>query len=390
MAQIPHVAILIETSREYGRGLLRGVSQYIKEHRPWSIYFLPQGLGDPPPLWLSRWQGDGILVRINDRRMGKAVVDTGLPVVDLRNTMVDIRVPRLGPDNFAVSKLAFEHLLDRGFRHFGFWSVSRGKIWFFDARCKYFKKLVEEAGYTYHEFRLRVRSRRTATWEQEQEQIADWLGGLPKPIGIMTGNDDIGLQMLDACLRAGVEVPDDVAVVSVDNDEYLCNLSNPSLTSIDVNLEQIGYEAAALLDKIMAGGKPAKEYTELQPKGVVVRESTDVLAIDNADVVTALRFIRKHACDPISVEQVVQKVAVSRSTLERLFKKLLGRSPKEEIVRVQINRAKDLLAYSNLSLSVVAQKSGFSTFSHFSNTFRKQMGLIPREYRKQFKVIAQR
>ena len=390
MTRIPHVAILVETSREYGRGLLRGISQYLKDHRPWSVYFVPQGLGDQPPRWLSSWKGDGILARISDSKMAKAIVDTGLPVVDLRNTMTDVCVPRLGPDNLAVSKMAFDHLLDRGFQNFGFWAFSQGKIWFFDARRNHFKKLVKDAGYEYHEFRTRDKSHRKTTWEQEQEQIAKWLQNIPKPIGIMTYNDDIGLQMLDACLRTGVKVPDDVAVVSVDNDEYLCSLSNPSLTSIDINLELIGYEAAALLDRIMAGEKAAKEYTEFQPRSVIVRESTDVLAIDNAEVASALRFIRTHACDPISVEQVVQNIAVSRSTIDRLFQKVLGRSPKEEIVRVQVNRAKELLAYSNLSLSDIAQKSGFSTFSHFSLTFRKHVGQIPREYRKQFKTTAKK
>lgn len=386
MTKIPHVTILVETSREYGRGLLRGISQYIKEHGPWSIYFEPHGLGDPPPLWLPRWAGDGILARINDRRMAKAILDTGLPVVDLRNTMVDITLPRLGPDNMAVSKLALRHLMDCGFRQFGYCSASQGKHWFFDARCKHFKALVEESGCSYEEFRLRNRVRSKVTWEQEQDQLARWLCRLPKPIGIMTGNDDIGHQLLDACLRAGVRVPDDVAVVSVDNDEHLCNLSTPSLSSIDVNLELIGYNAAALLDSIMAGGKPAKAYTEFQPKCVVVRESTDVFAIDDVDVAGALRFIRDHACDPISVEQVLHKMAISRSSLERRFKKLMGRTPKEEIVRVQINKAKDLLANSDLPLAIIAEKSGFSTFSHFSITFRKHTKLMPREYRKQFKT----
>ena len=386
MSNLPHVAILVETSREYGRGLLQGISKYVKEHEPWSMYFVPQGLGDPPPPWLSRWSGDGILARINDRRMAKAIVDTGLPVVDMRNTMVDIRVPRLGPDNSAVSQLAFTHLQERGFRHFGFCSISHGRYWFLDARCKYFSTLVKDAGYSYNEFRFREQPRRQTTWEQEQQQIAAWLKGLPKPIGIMTGNDDIGQRVLDACLRSGTIVPDEVAVVSVDNDEYLCNLSKPTLSSIDINLEQIGYAAAALLERIMAGKRSAKEYTEFQPKNVVVRGSTDVLAIDNAEIAAALRFIREHACDPINVEQVVQRMAVSRSSFERMFKKLMGRTPKAEIVRTQVARAKELLAVSDLPLSAIAHKSGFCTFSHFSSTFRKQTGFTPREYRFKFKL----
>ena len=383
--KIPHVVILVETSREYGRGLLRGISRYVNECGPWSMYFEPHGLGDPPPAWLPRWSGDGILVRINDWRMAKAIMETGLPVVDMRNIMVDVRVPRIGPDNFAVSKMALDHLLERGFRHFGFCSMSTKKLWFLNVRGQHFKSLVEDIGCTCSEFRFRQRLHRTTTWEQEQQRVAAWLGKLPKPVGIMAGNDDVGRRMVDACLRAEIKVPDEVAIIGVDNDENLCNMTTPSLSSIDVNVERIGYEAADLLSHLMAGRQVTRDYTELPPKGVIIRGSTDVLAIDNREMVKSLRFIREHACDPINVEHVLEKMAVSRSSLERLFKKHIGHTPKEEIVRVQINRAKELLTGSDLSLSFIAEKSGFASFSHFSKTFKKHVGTKPREYRQQFK-----
>ncbi len=384
MAKLPHVAILVETSRAYGRGLLRGVARYVGEHGPWSIYFRPHGLDDPPPRWLTGWRGDGILVRINDRRMAKAVLETGLPAVDLRNALADVGLPGMGPDNRAVARLALEHLLDRGLRHFGFCGMPRGAYRFMDARCDYFTQLVEQAGYTCSVFQSRGGRRRATTWEQEQDQITGWLAGLPKPVGMMTCNDDRGQQVLDGCLRAGVLVPDDVAVVSVDNDEHLCSLSNPPLTSIDANLQQIGYEAAALLDRLMAGGQPPEEFIEFPPRGIIVRRSTDVLAIDDPDVATTVRFIREHACDPINVQQAISGLPISRSTLERSFKRVLGRTPKAEIVRVQVNRARELLAYSDLSLPTIAAKSGFSTLSHFSQTFLKRVGVSPRAYRNRF------
>jgi len=344
-------------------------------------------LDQPPPPWLTDWRGDGILVRINDRRMAKAVLETGLPAVDLRNALAETGLPGLGPDNWIVAKLSLEHLLDRGLRHFGFCGMPRGAYRFMDARCDYFQQLVQQAGYSCNVFQSRRKSRRSVTWEQEQDQIAAWLAKLPKPVGVMTCSDDRGQQVLDACLRAGQLVPDDVAVVSVDNDDHLCDLSNPPLTSIDVNSRQIGYEAASLLDRLMAGERAPDKTIEFPPRSIIARGSTDVLAFDDRLVAMALQFVREHACDPITVEQVIRRLDVSRSTLERRFKKLLGRTPKAEILRVRVDRAKQLLAYSDLPLPLIAQKSGFGSLSHFSEVFHRRVGVTPRRYRNSSKKI---
>lgn len=388
MEKPPHIALLIESSREYGRGLLRGVARWARENGPWSIYFRPLGLEQSPPPWLTGWRGDGILARINDRRMAEAVMATDLPVVDLRSALADLLLPRIGPDNSAVCRLAGEHLLERGFRHFGFCGMARGLNRFLDARCDFFRQFVEDAGYHCSVFRARRRTSRPVAWEQEQEQIATWLAALPKPAGVMTCNDDRGQQVLDACRRAGLNVPDDVAVIGVDNDEHLCSLADPPLTSVDVNPDRIGYEAAALLDRLMAGAESPTETRELAPRGIVTRQSTDVVAIEDLLMAKAVRFTREQACVPVSVQQVARHVAVSRSTLERRFKRTLSRTPKEEILRVRLDRAKDLLTYGDLPLPVIAEKSGFPSLSHFSEVFHRKVGMTPRAYRRISRVAS--
>src|SRR5262245_16517046 len=289
--RLPHVAVLIETSRGYGRGLLEGVARYNRQHGPWSMFFEPHGLDDPPPQWLRTWKGDGILARINDQRMAEVVRATGLPVVDVRGRLADLGLPFIGVNNREVARLAVEHLLGCGFRHFGFCGLARGEHPHMDQRRDCFAQRVEAAGCHCHPFEPRPGT----PWEEEQEQIADWLKRLPKPAGVMACNDDRGHQTLDACRRAGVPVPTEVALVGVDNDAVLCDLADPPLSSIDVHPGLIGYEAAALLDRLMrrpVRGAPA--FVELPPRGIVVRQSSDVLAVADRQVAAAVRFIREH------------------------------------------------------------------------------------------------
>src|SRR5262245_43154086 len=185
MRTTPHVAVRIETSRAYGRGLLEGVARYVREHGPWSIYFRPHGLGEPPPSWLRAWKGHGILARIDDRRTARAVRATGLPAVDLRGRLPGLGLPPVGVDNRVLACLAVRHLRERGFRHLAFCGLPRGEHPHMDQRCDDFTRLVHEAGHTCDVFQARA-----ASWEQEQQQMADWLRRLPRPVGVMACNDD--------------------------------------------------------------------------------------------------------------------------------------------------------------------------------------------------------
>lgn len=383
MPKLPHVALLIETSRAYGRGILQGVIRYQRERSPWSIYFQPQGLDDPPPTWLKNWKGDGILARINNRKMAEIISRTGLPAVDMRLAVSGLRMPTIGLDNQAVVRLAFEHLANSGFEQFGFCGLPRKQIHWMDVRLEHFRKMTRAAGYACHVFDAdAITSTGSANWEETQERIGRWLRKLPKPIGIMACNDDRGQQVLDACRRVNVLVPDEVAVVGVDNDEILCNLAFPPLSSVNINTEQVGYEAAALLARMMAGRRVTSRSKLLTPLGVVARESTNVLATEDRELAAAIRYLREHACEGLRVSDLVHRLHFSRRELERRMRKLLGRTPKEEMLRVQVERAKHLLKSTDLTAASVAIKCGFNEAKYFSQVFRARVGLAPGAYRK--------
>jgi LacI family transcriptional regulator len=386
LSKIPHIALLIETSREYGRGLLRGVSRYHQEHGPWSIYFEPHGLNEPPPAWLKTWRGDGILARIDDQRMAKVILETGLPAVDVRGALANLPIPFVGLDNRPIAQLGFDHLKQCGLQNFAFCGTPRGENPNQDWRCDLFVEQVEKAGKQCAVFLNGRRRRGTISWEQEQQQIARWLLSLRKPVGIMTCHDDRGHQTLDACRRAGLRVPDDVAVIGVDNDANLCNLCTPALSSIDVNPSHVGYEAAALLSRLMKGqARPSRPIYLGPPRGVVPRRSTDVLSIDDDDVAAAVRYIREHATDGILVSDVIACARHSPSTLERRFKGIIGRTIKAEITRVRLDRAKLLLQETELPIGLVATRAGFSEPKYFCEVFRKSEGETAGEYRKSFR-----
>lgn len=386
MPKTPHVALLIETSREYARGLLRGVARYQQEHRPWSIYFEPHGLNDPPPEWLVGWKGDGILARVNNRETADTILASGIPAVDVRGALTDLGLPFIGVDNEPVSRMAYKHLRDLGLRNFAFCGTPRGENPNQDLRCDFFRQFVAEDDHECHCWLGEQQRQRAPTWEEQQQQIAAWLRSLPKPIGIMTCHDDRGQQVLDACRRAEVPVPDEAAVVSVDNDPHLCNLCTPTMTSIDVNPSLIGYEAAALLDRLMQGGQPQQRITLLgPPRGIAPRRSTDTLLIEDQEVAKAIRYIREHATEGIRVSEVIALAEHAPSTLERRVKKILGRTIKAEITRVRLARAKLLLSETEFSVAKVADRTGFSEPKYFCEVFRKHEGVTATEYRQRFR-----
>jgi LacI family transcriptional regulator len=383
-ARIPHVAVWIETSRGYGRGLIQGVAEYLRHHGPWSIYFTPHGMRDPLPAWLRNWKGDGILARIDDRKTARLLLATKLPLIDLSCRIPGVNCPPLGPDNRLVAQLAFEHLRERGFHNYAFFGLPPGEHVHMDLRCDYFCELAVNAGYMCHVFQVRRKRGKLPDWEQEQKQLGHWLCGLPKPIGIMTCNDDRGQQLLDACRRADMAVPEQVAVVGVDNDQELCNLATRPLSSVDVNSRRIGYGAAAQLDRMMATGmtRPPSEVV-FAPSHVVTRLSTDTIAVDDPALARALQFIRDHACKGISVDHVVRAAVTSRRHLERQMHALLGRSPNQEILRVRMRRAQELLLETDLSLQAIARETGFRSAKYLGDVFVRQLGQPPGQMRSQ-------
>lgn len=379
MNRVPHVALLIETSRTYGRDLLRGIKRYISEHEPWSIFTELRALESPVPPWLVRWRGDGILTRTNCQAMADAIRQTGVPTVELRATKFRHRFPFVGVDNRSLGQMVAEHLLECGFRHFGVYEIATEG--YFEERRDNFIETLRQAGYSCHEYQAPGRREKPVHWEKHQAGVARWIASLPKPVGIMACTDQLGFWLLDACRRAGVGVPEEVAVVGVENDESLCTMSTPPLSSVQFDGEQVGYQAASLLARLMAGEPPPTEPILIKPQRIVTRHSSDLVALENQDLAAAVRFIREHACDGITVDDVLRAVLVSRSSLERQMRQVLGRTPADEIARVRFNRVRELLSETELSLAAIAEKTGFNYPQYMAEAFKRRFGQTPGEFR---------
>ena len=384
--RLRNVAILIETSGAYGRGLLRGVAKFNRERAGWSTYFHPHGIGDAPPSWLRQWKGDGILARIDTAPLAQMLTAIGVPIVNLRLFPGNRAFPYVGLDHTRVSQMAAEHLLTLGLKNFAFYGYAPGIHPALDERAVAFEAAIVAAG---HPCAVRRAGGRPGEgdWDEEQVALAAWVAALPKPVGVMASNDEPGLFLLDACRRANLRVPDEVAVIGVDNDEHLCDLAIPPLTSIDVNGERIGYDAAKLLDDLMAGHAPVSDGDRVQvsPRGVVVRRSTDVIASEDPEVNRAVSFIRGHGGRPPSVAEVLAHTDLSRAALQQRMRKVLGRTVHEEIERVRLARVTELLVRSDLTIKQVASQTGFSSVQYLTRVFRAAVGETPARFRHQRK-----
>lgn len=381
--RLRHVALIVESQVAPRRMMLTGVARYVQEHEPWAVYLKPYGVEKSLPEWLGEWRGDGIIAAVNDPGIAQ-VTRRGIPIVDIMGVLRHEGVPLVHTNDRSVGALGAEHLLERGFRHFGFCEYS-GQFWSEDRRDG-FRDTLRRHGFDCAIYSLPLPgpgSGGPGTWEQQQTQLAAWLGALPKPVGVMTTNDLTGQQLLEACQRLRISVPEAVAVVGADNDEPICRIAYPPLSSVIINDHQRGYEAAALLSRMMRGQPAPTEPIYVEPAGVVARASTDVLAIEDQAVVRALRFLRERAWDAISVDDVVREVPVSRSVLERRFRKSIGRTINSEIVRLRINRAIELLADTELEMKVIARKAGFVTQSYMNAVFQAKLGRTPGSYRRQ-------
>ena len=373
------VALIVETSLASGRDILRGIARYVRAHGPWSIYYEPRALEESVPPWLTHWDGDGIIARIQNQPIAEAVVGTGLPVVDVLGLVPGLPVPLVHVDDRGVARLGAEHFLERGFRHFGFCAVE-GANWSHTRQAE-FESIVGQAGFDCSVCRLPPDTRGLANWETQQDLLTDWVRSLPTPVGVMVCNDPRGQLVLEAARRAGASVPEQVAVIGVDNDEPLCEISDPPLSSIMPDHVQVGFDGAALLDRMLHGEPAPNAPIYVPPAGLVTRQSTDILAIDDPHVATAVRFIREHACDGVGVDDMVAHVPLSRSTLQRRFRKVLGRTIHDEILRIRLRRVEELLVDTELPLETVADKAGFAHRQYLGEIFKARTGYTLAQYR---------
>lgn len=387
--QTPRVALLIETARSYGRDMLRGIVRYGRLHGPWSFYLTPGDFEQALPR-MQQWGGTGTIARIETPKIAKAILAARLPTIamdlsdeQLRPDNPLSRLSQVESDSVGAARMAAEHLLERGFRYYAFAGIE-GRVWS-RRRQESFCTAIRGKGLPVHVYQP-PRRKLERRWEHEQRHLAAWLAALPKPIGLMACDDYRGREVLEACRTADVQVPEEVAVVGVDNDELLCELADPPLSSVALNAEQGGYHTAELLDQLMRRTNRKPRRLMVEPLHVVTRRSTDIVAIEDPCVAGALNFIHQQAGRPIQIDDVVRQVAISRRALEIRFRHAIGRTILGEIQRVRLQRAKRLLWETDLPLPHVAESAGFGTPSYLVQVFRQRVGVTPARYRRQVRT----
>lgn len=373
---LPNVALLIETSRSYGRNVMRGIGDYARVYGPW-LFYLPTEtpVRSVPPR--QDWDGDGIIAQ---PRQNPAFIEElagcGVPVVSLSGPPGTGGLPGARANQEAVAVLGMRHFRDRGFIRFAYCSGPGEKTW--PATGEFFKALAEKDGLPCEIYEppqdTSIRTLRIA-------HLAGWLKKLQTPVGLLAANDSRAREVLDACRLAELHVPEEVAVLGVNDDELICEMANPPLSSVVHNARRIGYEAAAMLHRMMLGKKVYADVV-IDPLGVTPRQSTDLLAIEDPEVSKAVRFIRENACSGIRVEDVIEQVALSRRALEKRFRTALGRPPHVEIRRVQIERVKELLVNTDYKLEKIADLTGFSTAQYLAGLFHRLVNMTPGAWRQ--------
>ncbi len=377
------VALIVETSKYYGRELLLGIGEYSRQHGPWSIFAAERGQDDPEPPWLRNWHGDGIITRSHDLTFCRRARARGIAVVSLRHFLERPAFPTFFPDQGLIARRIGEHFSERAFRNLAYLSVPGDKGWE-RLRQRAFLRYAEE-----HQMEsVQIRELSTAAhrnWESEERNLILWLAKLPKPVGIMVNHDTQGILLLDACRRAHIAVPDEVAVVSVDNDPVLCEIAATPLSSLDQNVKHLGFEAAAALDRMMRGGKLSSLNYFTEPGDVVARQSSETLCVKDPRIAKAVQFVRNSRGIGLNVTDVLRAAGMSRRAFEKRFLSIIGRTPLHEIQEARFREIRKLLMETDYTLPHIAEVTGFQSHEYLIRMFKKRSGFTPGEFRRQMR-----
>lgn len=378
MGRIPKVVLLVESSRASGRAVLKGVADYARYHGPWSFFWEPAGLEKAGPM-LKTLGADGIILRDVDKL--PEVRKFGLPAVVVGYSREAISgLVNVTTDSERIGRMAAEHLLQCGFKRFA--SCSYEKTPWAEQRVKSFAEAIHSVGCELWNYVAPTPAK--VNWLKERQKMAEWLRSLPKPVGVMACNDDCGVQVMEACKLADLSVPDAVGVIGVDDDEIVCGLADPAMSSVALNFERAGYEAAQALHKLMSRTRDVPRQITVQATHIVARRSTDVVAVEDEPVAKALQFIRDHPRESLAVADVARAVGLSRRVLERRFRREINSSVLAEIRRVRTDQIARLLVETHLPVSDIAESLGFADAQHFARYFRAGKQLTPLAYRKRF------
>jgi LacI family transcriptional regulator len=363
----------------YDYRLHQGIEKYAQEHG-WHLYadytrekVIPWG-----------WEGDGILAWLGaGDDLADFVSSAKLPTVDFSYRRPELKFPRVLEDHAHAARLAAEHFLTRGFTNFCFYSDANN--WSYEERGLGFIKTLGESGHNCNWLRW-LESPSYATGKQEWQRKRKWLASemkrAAKPLAVFAANDSQALDVLESCESAGINVPEEVAIVGTESYLLAPDAMHTPLSSVDTNLEVLGYRGAELLDQLMAGGKAPAEPVRIPAAGVIVRKSSDILTIKHQGVARSLRYIWEHGHEPICIKDLVGVAAMSRRGLHKAFWEHLGRTPGQELQRVRIDRAKMLLAKTSHKVETVAHDSGYQSINSFCVAFKRATGMSAKKFRE--------
>ncbi|MEX2578923.1 MAG: XylR family transcriptional regulator [Verrucomicrobiales bacterium] len=374
------IALAFQLGAPYQERITHGILGYLQEHDPWEVVSSPEGSSLPLES-LGSWDGDGIVAMLETKRQVELAESLSVPVVNLANSLRTPGIATVSSNQRAIGRLAAEHFLERNFRRFGFYGLQG--VWYSRERCAGFRDRLGEAGFdcAIHETESSLLA--DEPWKLNRAPLGDWLRSLSPPTGVFATHDYRARIVLERCADLGLAVPDDIAVIGVDDDPIVCDFSSPPLTSIRQNGREVGYRAASLLDRLMSGAPVSHEDRLVEPEGLVERGSTRVVAVENASLRACLDLVERYHHEPIDVAWLVSKLGISRRRLETLFREELNRTPHEFLSSARIERAKTILdSDRDLPLKEVAAACGFSEPRRLAVVFRRATGMSPREYRE--------
>ena len=384
--KIPQVAILLESSHEISRGMLRGILDYVRLCGPWALHIESGGSSDQKMPDLRVWRGSGIIARIPNAQVASDIVAAKLPtvLVDPTDTYLAPAHPlsrccRVSCNSAAVARQAADYYLANDFRNFAFVGEPSNMNWS-RWRQEAFVGRLQEKGFACAVYPSPSNHEREE-WEVERQRMSRWLAKLPKPLAVFAANDARGRQVLSACLAADLPVPYEVAVLAVNNDVMICETSLPPLSSIAVDMERAGYAAAELLDQLMRKTLTKQRCVTFDPQEVVARASTQRLQVNDRLVIRALEYIRINAGLNIRVSDVAGHAGVTQRWVEKRFAQTLGRSVMDEIQRVRMDTVHSLVAETQIPLAQIAKRCGFTSANHLGVLFRQTFGSTMSEYR---------
>jgi LacI family transcriptional regulator len=383
MPNAPRIFLVLSMANSMGRSLFRGILDFSHREREkgWRFH---ASLNQLTLEWddLMKVRRPAVILQAHDPELLKRLDAEGIPRVNVSGFLEDKRGPQIVPDNLKIGAMAADHFLERGFNQFAFLGVANSL--YSEQRCKGFCDQLTATGWKGSVSSRSIAASSTYLDRPLQQEVEDWLGGLPRPAALFTATDGLARLALEVCERMNIHCPSDLAVLGSDNDDLEGAVSPVPISSVVVPFRTIGYRAAQQLDQLLQGETPLKSHTFIPPAGIITRRSTEALAIDDPVIEKAVRIIRERLHEPPSVEELARASGVSRRYLERHFRSALGRSPLEELLRYRLSQVQLLLAETNLTISEIAHRCGFDEAKALHRSFRSAFGQTPNQYRATF------